>query len=102
MRYQKVTKIHYHILFFFNKHKNHRFLELKTPPKLNVQIIERGPLKELYSRRQFWSEEEVQNLKAGVARFGAGKWKTILSFYNFNNRTTVDLKDKWRNLCKRK
>ncbi len=31
-------------------------------------------------------------------RFGSGKWRQILDSYNFDNRTTTDLKDKYRNI----
>ncbi|KAJ1472387.1 hypothetical protein T484DRAFT_1975465 [Baffinella frigidus] len=48
-----------------------------------------------------FSEEEIDFLIKGVKRFGKGKWKEILEAYEFrNNRSTVDVKDKWRNLEK--
>eukprot|EP00742_Colponemidia_sp_Colp-10_P007061 GILJ01007579.1.p1 GENE.GILJ01007579.1~~GILJ01007579.1.p1 ORF type:complete len:507 (+),score=107.94 GILJ01007579.1:112-1521(+) len=50
--------------------------------------------------RKFWSDEEVNNLREGVKRFGVGRWKDILQTYSFETRTAVDLKDKWRNLGK--
>ena len=38
---------------------------------------------------------------ARCGRFGKGNWKDILEAYEFrNNRSTVDCKDKWRNLEK--
>ena len=57
------------------------------------------PVKKSKQRRPF-SEEEVKNLKLGVARFGAGNWRMIRMTYKFDDRSTVDLKDKWRNLQK--
>jgi hypothetical protein len=49
-----------------------------------------------------FSEQEVVNLRAGVRRFGIGSWKKILDYYDFEpRRTSVDLKDKWRNLEKK-
>ncbi|XP_057797156.1 telomere repeat-binding factor 4-like isoform X2 [Salvia miltiorrhiza] len=49
-----------------------------------------------------WTSEEEQALKAGVAKYGAGKWKNILVDSEFKhklaNRSNVDLKDKWRNM----
>jgi len=32
--------------------------------------------------------------------YGFGDWRRINMEYHFNNRTTVDLKDKWRNMMK--
>ena len=38
----------------------------------------------------------------GLRRHGPGKWALILSDYDFNaNRTSVDLKDKFRNMLRR-
>ncbi|CAH1422815.1 unnamed protein product [Lactuca virosa] len=52
--------------------------------------------------RKMWTLEEESALLAGVAKHGAGKWKTILTDEEFAprlvNRSNVDLKDKWRNL----
>ncbi|KAL6961339.1 hypothetical protein U1Q18_039108 [Sarracenia purpurea var. burkii] len=52
--------------------------------------------------KQKWTSEEEAALKAGVARYGAGKWSTILKDPEFSNvlhsRSNVDLKDKWRNM----
>ncbi len=47
-------------------------------------------------RRNKWSEQETSDLLHGVARFGIGSWKKILSHpdYSFNARTAVDLKDR--------
>ena len=52
-------------------------------------------------RRVPWSSQEVNLLKKAVMKHGQ-KWTTIyLSTNGFNEtRTTMDLKDKWRNLCK--
>ncbi|KAH9569035.1 hypothetical protein CY35_03G111300 [Sphagnum magellanicum] len=55
-----------------------------------------------------WTTEEEDVLKEGVKRFSVGgnsgfQWKSILEFGNGKfdpTRTTVDLKDKWRNLLK--
>ncbi|XP_051119316.1 single myb histone 4-like [Andrographis paniculata] len=50
-----------------------------------------------------WTVEEEEALKAGVAKHGAGKWKTIIMDSEFAEklagRSNVDLKDKWRNMC---
>uniref|UniRef100_A0A0A9F804 MYB transcription factor n=1 Tax=Arundo donax TaxID=35708 RepID=A0A0A9F804_ARUDO len=52
--------------------------------------------------KQRWTPEEEAALKAGVAKHGPGKWRTILRDPEFSAllrlRSNVDLKDKWRNL----
>lgn len=62
--------------------------------------------------RRKWSEEEVQNIRDGVKQFGVGKWREILDHYQFDCRTTVNIKasfyldvfvspclqDKWRTM----
>ncbi|KAA8531560.1 hypothetical protein F0562_006269 [Nyssa sinensis] len=52
--------------------------------------------------KQKWSSEEEAALRAGVAKYGAGKWSTILKDPEFSSilymRSNVDLKDKWRNM----
>ncbi|CAK7356538.1 unnamed protein product [Dovyalis caffra] len=49
-----------------------------------------------------WTLAEVMKLVDGVARYGAGRWSEIkrLAFASYSYRTSVDLKDKWRNLLK--
>ena len=46
-----------------------------------------------------WSDEENEALRLGVGRWGT-KWANILADYDFNERTGVDLKDRWRNIQK--
>ncbi|KAL6882009.1 hypothetical protein ACP4OV_011481 [Aristida adscensionis] len=52
--------------------------------------------------KQRWTPDEEAALKAGVAKHGPGKWRTILRDPDFSAllrlRSNVDLKDKWRNL----
>uniref|UniRef100_A0A0D9V2F4 MYB transcription factor n=1 Tax=Leersia perrieri TaxID=77586 RepID=A0A0D9V2F4_9ORYZ len=52
--------------------------------------------------KQRWTADEEAALKAGVAKHGTGKWRTILRDPEFTAvlrlRSNVDLKDKWRNL----
>lgn len=52
--------------------------------------------------KQKWTSEEEGALRAGVEKYGAGKWQTILKDPEFAlclaSRSNVDLKDKWRNL----
>ncbi|NXY63971.1 TERF1 factor, partial [Callaeas wilsoni] len=51
-------------------------------------------------RRQRWTCKEDLELKLGVKEFGVGNWAKILLHGNFNNRTSVMLKDRWRTLSK--
>ncbi|XP_062370620.1 telomeric repeat-binding factor 1 [Cinclus cinclus] len=51
-------------------------------------------------RRQRWTQKEDLELKSGVKEFGVGNWAKILVHGNFNNRTSVMLKDRWRTLSK--
>lgn len=45
-----------------------------------------------------WTEKETQYLMAGCREHGVGNWKKILMdpHYQFNSRTAVDLKDRFR------
>lgn len=57
------------------------------------------------SRRKhhmYWSLSEVSKLVEGVSVYGVGRWTEIkrLLFHSSANRTSVDLKDKWRNLLR--
>ncbi|KAF7814070.1 Telomere repeat-binding protein 6 [Senna tora] len=49
-----------------------------------------------------WTLVEVMKLVEGVSQCGAGRWSEIkrLAFASYSYRTSVDLKDKWRNLLK--
>ncbi|XP_011079786.1 uncharacterized protein LOC105163216 isoform X1 [Sesamum indicum] len=49
-----------------------------------------------------WTLSEVVKLVDGVAKYGAGRWSEIkrLAFASYSYRTSVDLKDKWRNLLR--
>ncbi|KFO71162.1 Telomeric repeat-binding factor 1, partial [Cuculus canorus] len=49
-------------------------------------------------RRQKWTYKEDLELKSGVREFGVGNWAKILVHGDFNNRTSVMLKDRWRTL----
>ena len=47
-----------------------------------------------------WLEEEVAALRLGVETFGEGKWAEIVREFAdvLVDRTSMDVKDKWRNL----
>ncbi|XP_041990632.1 uncharacterized protein LOC121741788 isoform X1 [Salvia splendens] len=49
-----------------------------------------------------WTLGEVVKLVEGVSKYGAGRWSEIkrLAFSSYSYRTSVDLKDKWRNLLR--
>ncbi|KAF5787962.1 putative transcription factor MYB-HB-like family [Helianthus annuus] len=49
-----------------------------------------------------WTLSEVVKLVEGVSRHGAGRWSEIkrIAFATCSHRTSVDLKDKWRNLLR--
>ncbi|KAF2655053.1 hypothetical protein K491DRAFT_716565 [Lophiostoma macrostomum CBS 122681] len=59
-----------------------------------------GKHKELRKRNK-WSEQETKHLLQGVSKFGIGNWKKILNCpeFAFNQRTAVDLKDRFRTCC---
>ncbi|CAM9119195.1 unnamed protein product [Discosporangium mesarthrocarpum] len=55
------------------------------------------------SKRQPWSAQEVSYLQEGVKKFGDGKWIEIVKHYPFHEkRSNVDLKDKWKNINKKR
>ncbi|KAF7804094.1 uncharacterized protein G2W53_043205 [Senna tora] len=63
----------------------------------------------LRRRKIPWTAEEEEILREGVHKFGVGNkkmpWKQILEFGSnvfLKERTTGDLKDKWKNICKAK
>ncbi|CAF98026.1 unnamed protein product, partial [Tetraodon nigroviridis] len=43
-----------------------------------------------------WTAKLDKNLMDGVKRHGQGKWSRILLDYDFEGRTGVMLKDRWR------
>ncbi|EFJ14369.1 hypothetical protein SELMODRAFT_49312, partial [Selaginella moellendorffii] len=53
-------------------------------------------------QKQKWTAEEEAALRAGVEKYGAGKWRAIQKDEEFGpvlvSRSNVDLKDKWRNI----
>ena len=53
-------------------------------------------------RKRPFSKTEIENLVQGVKRFGFGKWRKILQTYVFDGRTTVNLKDAYRVIERRR
>ncbi|XP_032416363.1 telomeric repeat binding factor a [Xiphophorus hellerii] len=52
--------------------------------------------------RRRWTESETENLIQGVRNFGEGSWSKIKAYYTFNDRSNVNLKDRWRTLKRQK
>ena len=50
-----------------------------------------------------WTTEEEESIISGVEKFGIGRWAEIRDEYKnvFQNRSSVDIKDKYRNLQKK-
>jgi hypothetical protein len=54
-------------------------------------------------KRAKWSPEEMALLERGIKECGTHWTKILLGYNGFNDcRTSLDLKDKWRNMCKSK
>ncbi|XP_054607108.1 telomeric repeat-binding factor 1 isoform X2 [Nothobranchius furzeri] len=51
-------------------------------------------------KRRKWTSKLDKFLEQGVRRHGVGKWAQILNDYDFEGRTSVMLKDRWRVLIK--
>ncbi len=71
-----------------------------TSPRVRRSLDPSQAFRQLSKKKQFWSDEECQLLKKAVKRFGPGKWSEMRLAYDFNGRTNVNLKDKWRNMVK--
>ncbi|XP_004485189.1 telomeric repeat-binding factor 2 [Dasypus novemcinctus] len=50
------------------------------------------------TRKQKWTVEESEWVKAGVEKYGEGNWAAISKNYPFVNRTAVMIKDRWRTM----
>ncbi|XP_057952442.1 uncharacterized protein LOC131146705 [Malania oleifera] len=79
-------------------------LRLPSPRKMDVSPLKKKELVKIVRRRQIkrWSLLEEDTLRTAVQKYGKGNWKLILGMYPdvFEERTEVDLKDKWRNMVR--
>ncbi|KAH0579531.1 hypothetical protein H2248_002385 [Termitomyces sp. 'cryptogamus'] len=84
-------------------------LDARVPETESMTPAKKGKMRKLTNgmesepylekkQRKKWSDEETQMLVAGCNRHGVGNWKTILSdpTLRFDNRSPVDLKDRFR------
>ncbi|XP_073008324.1 uncharacterized protein [Typha latifolia] len=75
---------------------------LPSPKRRTVSPLRVVDHKKVPKRRKTkrWSLQEEDALRKAVQEHGRGNWKVILKSYAnvFEERTEVDLKDKWRNM----
>lgn len=72
-----------------------------SPNEEKQQTTSNGDKKKDVRARKKWTEEETNNLLFGVSKHGVGKWTDILEdpSFSFNDRSGVDLKDRFRTCC---
>jgi hypothetical protein len=78
-------------------------MQKETPSPIETEFTEPPPKDSKARRaRRKWTDTETQDLLAGVRKYGIGKWKQILddAAYSFVERSSVDLKDRYR-VCAR-
>ncbi|KAG5032415.1 hypothetical protein JHK85_016397 [Glycine max] len=75
---------------------------LPSPKGRKVSPLNKYKPANITKRRKVkkWSQLEEETLRTDVDKFGRGNWKLILDSHKdiFEERTEVDLKDKWRNM----
>ena len=73
-----------------------------SPSRAPQGEVDSQELKAFRRKISRWTAEETSQLIHIVTIYGKGKWKQVLEAGNeqgiFLSRTSVDLKDKWRNL----
>ncbi|XP_010253095.1 PREDICTED: uncharacterized protein LOC104594499 [Nelumbo nucifera] len=79
-------------------------VHLPSPKKRSLSPLKKYETMKFARRRKTkrWSSLEEETLRAAVEKYGRGNWKFILISYRdvFEERTEVDLKDKWRNMTR--
>ncbi|KAG8388417.1 hypothetical protein BUALT_Bualt02G0123700 [Buddleja alternifolia] len=82
------------------KQKNMESYENSSDDEVMTVPTSNGGMRRKHHRP--WTLSEVVKLVEGVAKYGAGRWSEIkrLAFASYSYRTSVDLKDKWRNLLR--
>ncbi|KAB8909401.1 hypothetical protein FH972_026800 [Carpinus fangiana] len=83
----------------------HAYENIRMYPKRKlVAPLKKQEVAKFARRRQIkrWSSLEEDTLRTAVQKFGKGNWKLILNCHRdiFEERTEVDLKDKWRNMSR--
>jgi hypothetical protein len=73
----------------------------ESPAPAENKVTSMETLKRDVKARKKWTEEETNNLLLGVSKHGIGRWTDILEdpSFSFNNRSGVDLKDRFRTCC---
>ena len=76
---------------------NEQCFFLEPEPEFDISSNLAKDLKARRMRRK-WTPVETQHLLAGVRKYGVGKWKQILedASFTFTERSSVDLKDRYR------
>lgn len=71
-----------------------------VPEKEKVTVSKASEPKK--GKRKKFTDTEDEAIRDGVARFGAGNWRDIKSYYHIDlaARTAVQIKDRWRTLNK--
>ncbi|KAF8402494.1 hypothetical protein HHK36_010579 [Tetracentron sinense] len=79
-------------------------LHLPSSKKRAVSHLKKYEFGKFVRRRTIkkWSSLEEDTLRTAVQKYGKGNWKLILNCFReiFEERTEVDLKDKWRNMIR--
>ncbi|KAJ6758217.1 MYB TRANSCRIPTION FACTOR [Salix koriyanagi] len=79
-------------------------IHLDSPKRRAVSPLKKYELARIAKRRKpkRWSQEEEDALRESVKKYGKGNWKLIWNSRRsvFQERTEVDLKDKWRNMTR--